>query len=205
MRPLGMEGAWLVETQAFGDDRGEFQELFRGGALSDVLGYAPGVAQVNRSVSRRGVVRGVHYADVPPGQAKYVTCVGGSVLDVVVDLRVGSPTYRTWRAVRLDDPRLSVYAEAGLGHAFMALTDDATVVYLTSEEYAPQRERAVHPLDPALGIDWPAGIEPVLSEKDRTAPGLEEMERRGLLPDFGACTTFHQAMRERFAAARHPA
>ncbi|MEV8554264.1 dTDP-4-dehydrorhamnose 3,5-epimerase [Streptomyces glaucescens] len=200
MRPLGIEGAWLVESRVFGDDRGEFQELFRGGPLSDTLGYVPGVAQVNRSVSRKGVVRGVHFADVPPGQAKYVTCLRGAVLDVVVDIRAGSPAYGAWETVRLDDPRRSVYLEAGLGHAFMALTDDATVVYLTSEGYAPEREHAVHPLDPALGIAWPPGIEPVLSAKDSRAPGLEESARRGLLPDYHTCADFHRELRRRFTA-----
>lgn len=202
MRPLGMEGAWSVRSDAFGDERGEFQEMFRGRSFSDTLGYELSVAQVNRSVSRRGVLRGVHFAEVPPGQAKYVTCLSGAVLDVVVDIRVGSPTYRKWEAVRLDDRRLSVYVEAGLGHAFMALTDDATVVYLTSEGYAPHREHAVNPLDPALGIAWPAGIEPVLSAKDAAAPGLAELERDGLLPDFEACTEFHEGLRKEFASAR---
>ncbi|GFE13802.1 dTDP-4-dehydrorhamnose 3,5-epimerase [Streptomyces glebosus] len=200
MRSLGMKGAWLLETSAFGDERGEFHELFRGQSLSSVCGYEFDVAQVNRSVSRRGVVRGVHFAEVPPGQAKYVTCLSGAVLDVVVDIRVGSPTYGAWDAVRLDDRRLSVFVEAGLGHAFMALTDDAGVVYLTSQEYAPQREHAIHPLDPALGIAWPDGIEPVLSEKDSVAPGLEELERRGLLPTFEECERFHRALREPPAA-----
>ncbi|GGZ97350.1 dTDP-4-dehydrorhamnose 3,5-epimerase [Streptomyces bluensis] len=200
MQSLDMEGAWLLERKAFGDERGEFQEMFRRGALSEDLGYDVAVAQVNRSVSRKGVVRGVHFADVPPGQAKYVTCLSGAVLDVVVDIRVGSPTYGSWRTVLLDDARRSVYIEAGLGHAFMALCDNATVVYLTSEGYAPEREHAVHALDPRLGIEWPDGIELILSEKDRAAPGLAEMERRGLLPDFTTCVTFHQALRRRSAA-----
>ncbi|MGV9883504.1 dTDP-4-dehydrorhamnose 3,5-epimerase family protein [Streptomyces sp. NPDC003006] len=197
MRSLGIEGAWLVETQTFADERGEFQELFRGGSLSEALGHEFGVAQVNRSVSRKGVVRGVHFADVPPGQAKFVTCLTGAVLDVVVDIRVGSPTYGTWRMVQLDDPRRSVYIEAGLAHAFMSLADGATVVYLTSEGYAPRREHAIHPLDPRLGITWPAGIAPVLSEKDAAAPGLKELERKGRLPDFASCVEFHQTLRRR--------
>ncbi|MEU3991664.1 dTDP-4-dehydrorhamnose 3,5-epimerase [Streptomyces platensis] len=200
MRSLGMEGAWLLETSAFGDERGEFQELFRGRSLASACGYEFGVAQVNRSVSRRGVVRGVHFAQVPPGQAKYVTCLSGAVLDVVVDIRVGSPTYGAWDAVRLDDPRMSMFVEAGLGHAFMALTDDATVVYLTSQGYAPEREHAIHPFDPDLGIAWPDGIDPVLSEKDDMAPGLKELARHGLLPTFEECARFHRALRERSVA-----
>ncbi|RST25124.1 dTDP-4-keto-6-deoxy-D-glucose epimerase [Streptomyces sp. WAC04770] len=200
MRPLSVDGAWLAETRAFADDRGEFQELYSDRELSGVLGYEPGVAQVNRSVSRRGVLRGVHFAQVPPGQAKYVTCLSGAVLDVVVDIRVGSPTYRAWDAVRLDDPHRSLYVEAGLGHAFMALTDDAVVVYLTSRGYAPGREHGVHPLDPDLGIAWPGDIEPVLSHKDRQAPGIAEMERRGLLPTYEECVAFHRSLRQRSVA-----
>ncbi|MFI9019102.1 dTDP-4-dehydrorhamnose 3,5-epimerase [Streptomyces sp. MnatMP-M77] len=197
MRPLSVQGAWLSETRAFADDRGEFQELYSARSLRGALGYDPGVAQVNRSVSRRGVLRGVHFAQLPPSQAKYVTCLSGAVLDVVVDIRTGSPTYRAWEAVRLDDPHRSLYVEAGLGHSFMALTDDAVVVYLTSQGYAAGREHGVHPLDPDLGIAWPDGIEPVLSEKDRQAPGIAEMERRGLLPDYEECLAFRRSLCER--------
>ncbi|GAA0415976.1 dTDP-4-dehydrorhamnose 3,5-epimerase [Streptomyces luteireticuli] len=196
MRPLGLQGAWLSETRAFGDDRGEFQELYSGRSLCRVLGYEPGVAQVNRSVSRQGALRGVHFAQVPPGQAKYVTCLGGAVLDVVVDIRTGSPTYRSWEAVLLDDPHRSLYVEAGLGHSFMALTDDAVVVYLTSQGYAPGREHGVHPLDPDLEIAWPGHIEPILSEKDQRAPGIAEMERHGLLPAYDDCVALHRSLRE---------
>ncbi|MGI5358551.1 dTDP-4-dehydrorhamnose 3,5-epimerase family protein [Streptomyces sp. CA-252508] len=200
MRPLRVQGAWLSETRAFTDDRGEFHELYSGPGLSGALGYEPGVAQVNRSVSRRGVLRGVHFAQMPPSQAKYVTCLSGAVLDVVVDVRVGSPTYRAWEAVHLDDPHHSLYIEAGLGHAFMALTDDAVVVYLTSRAYTPGREHGVHPLDPGLGIVWPDDVRPVLSEKDRTAPTLAEAERRGLLPVYDDCVAFHRTLRGQTAA-----
>ena len=102
-------------------------------------------------------MRGIHYADVPPSQAKYVTCVRGAVLDVIVDIRVGSPAFGRYDAVRLDDDeRAAVYLSEGLGHAFVALTDDATVVYLCSEVYSPTREHGITPPDPDLGIEWPA-------------------------------------------------
>ncbi|GGR77657.1 dTDP-4-dehydrorhamnose 3,5-epimerase [Streptomyces humidus] len=199
MRPLSVPGAWLSRTRAFADDRGEFQELYSARELSGTLGYEPTVAQINRSVSRRGVLRGVHFAQMPPSQAKYVTCLSGAVLDVVVDVRVGSPAFGTWEAVTLDDPRHSLYVEAGLGHAFMALTDDTVVVYLTSRGYAPGREHAVHPRDPELGIKWPGDIEPVLSDKDRKAPGLSEARRCGLLPSYDDCVAFHRSLREHAA------
>jgi dTDP-4-dehydrorhamnose 3,5-epimerase len=144
------------------------------------------------------VLRGVHFADVPPSQAKYVTCVRGAVLDVVIDIRVGSPTYGQWEAVRLDDDtRHAVFLAEGLGHAFMALTDDATVVYLCSAGYAPEREHGIHPLDPALGIEWPEGIEPLLSPKDEQAPTLAEAERQGLLPSYETCLAYYEELRGR--------
>ena len=183
-----------------GDDRGSFAETFRGAEFAADLGYRLDVAQVNCSVSRRGVVRGVHYADVPPGQAKYVTCVAGSILDVVVDVRAGSPTFGKWEAVELTAAsRHAVFLSEGLGHAFMALTDDATALYLCSTPYAPGREHGVDPLDPAIGIAWPAGDgpAPVLSEKDAAAPSLEEALRAGQLPRYEDCATYVDELRAR--------
>ncbi|GHD96994.1 dTDP-4-dehydrorhamnose 3,5-epimerase family protein [Streptomyces naganishii] len=187
MEPLPIEGAWLHRPRQFGDARGTFLEWFQGESLGEATGRGLDLAQANCSVSRRGVVRGVHFADVPPGQAKYVTCVRGAVRDVVVDLRTGSPTFGEWTAVDLDDrAREAVFLSEGLGHAFQALTDDATVVYLCSTGYRPDREHGVHPLDAGLGIEW-AAIEPVLSEKDAAAPGLAELEAAGLLPSYAEC------------------
>ncbi|XHM64672.1 dTDP-4-dehydrorhamnose 3,5-epimerase [Streptomyces nigra] len=188
MRPLGIDGAWVLEPQLFEDDRGTFHEWYRGGEFREATGHDLALAQANCSVSRRGVLRGLHYADVPPGQAKYVTCVRGAVLDVVADIRVGSPTFGQWEAVRLDDDgRRAVFLAEGLGHAFMALTDDATVVYLCSTGYDPRREHSVDALDPALGITWPDGLTPVLSPKDARAPSLAEAQEAGLLPSYEAC------------------
>ena len=185
MEPLGIPGAWSVTPRIHTDDRGSFHEWFRTSDLTSVLGYRLDVAQANCSVSRRGVLRGVHFADVPPGQAKYVTCVSGAILDVVVDIRVGSPTFGQWEALRLDDAnRRAVFLAEGLGHAFMALTDQATVLYLCSTPYVPSREHGVHPLDPELGIAWPADLEPVLSAKDAAAPSLAQARAAGLLPDY---------------------
>ncbi|MFF8031945.1 MULTISPECIES: dTDP-4-dehydrorhamnose 3,5-epimerase [unclassified Streptomyces] len=198
MRALDIEGSWVLEPKVFPDDRGSFHECYRGEEFRGATGYDLSLAQANCSVSRRGVLRGVHFADVPPGQAKYVTCVRGAVLDVVIDLRAGSPTYGRSEAVRLDDgTRRAVFLAEGLGHAFMALTDDATVVYLCSTGYAPEREHGVHPLDPALGIGWPEDIEPVLSPKDLQAPTLAEAERLGLLPSYEACRARYEELRGR--------
>ncbi|MCX4884572.1 dTDP-4-dehydrorhamnose 3,5-epimerase [Streptomyces sp. NBC_00847] len=196
MRPLGIEGAWVLEPKVFPDDRGSFHEWFRGPEFREATGHDLNLAQANCSVSKRGTLRGIHFADVPPSQAKYVKCVRGAVLDVIVDIRVGSPTYKQWEVVRLDDQtHHAVYLSEGLGHAFVALTDDATVVYLCSEGYAPEREHGIHPLDPDLAIEWPAGIEPLLSPKDEQAPTLADAEAQGLLPAYEDCVAYRRTLR----------
>ncbi|MFJ3898123.1 MULTISPECIES: dTDP-4-dehydrorhamnose 3,5-epimerase [unclassified Streptomyces] len=196
MRSLGIEGAWVLEPKVFPDDRGSFHEWYRGEEFREATGYDLALSQANCSVSRRGVVRGVHFSDVPPSQSKYVKCVRGAVLDVVVDIRVGSPTFGQWEAVRLDDEtQHAVFLAEGLGHAFMALTDDATVIYLCSTGYSPGREHGINPLDPALGIAWPEGFEPVLSEKDAKAPTLAEAEQSGLLPSYADCSAYYERLR----------
>lgn len=197
MEPLSIEGGWLLEPSIFPDERGAFLEWFKGKAFAEALGHDLRLAQANCSVSKRGVLRGIHFADVPPGQAKYVTCVSGAVLDVVVDIRVGSPTYRRWETVRLDDEaRRAVYVAEGLGHGFMALSEEATVVYLCSEPYAPTRERGINPLDADLGIAWPTEITPSLSDKDAAAPTLKTAEDEGLLPDFATCHRYYAQLRK---------
>jgi len=196
MKELGIPDAWVFTPRIHRDDRGSFLELFRSAELADLLGYTPRVAQTNCSVSRRGVIRGIHFADVPPGQAKYVACVSGAILDVGVDLRVGSPDFGRWTAIRLDDQnRRALYLAEGLGHAFMALSDQATVVYLCSTPYAPGREHGISPLDPAIGIAWPSAAEPVLSEKDAAAPTLAQARNEGLLPEYGVCRDYAAKLR----------
>jgi dTDP-4-dehydrorhamnose 3,5-epimerase len=201
VQPLGIDGAWVYTPQVHEDDRGSFTEAFRGAEFAADLGYRLEVAQSNCSVSRRGVIRGVHYADVPPGQAKYVTCVAGAGLDVIVDVRVGSPTFGKWEAVQLDGTsRCAVFLSEGLGHAFMALSDQATLLYLCSTPYAPGREHGVHPLDPALGIAWPldeAGGIPLLSPKDAAAPALEDALHAAQLPAYKDCLAYQEELRSR--------
>lgn len=201
IRPLSVPGAWVFTPRQFPDPRGVFLEWFRTEAFSSVTGHDFGLAQANVSVSRAGTVRGIHFADVPPGQAKYVTCLAGAVLDVVVDIRVGSPTFGEVDAVRLDDvDRRAVYIAEGLGHAFVALTDGATVAYLCSAVYSPTGEHGISPTDPALDLahrapGWPADLELLLSDKDTAAPTLAQAAAAGLLPTWDATAEFVAGLR----------
>lgn len=201
-RELTVPGSWEITPRQFGDPRGVFLEWFKADAFEERLGHHLELAQANMSVSGAGVLRGIHFADVPPGQAKYVTCVRGAVLDVVVDIRVGSPTFGTWDSVLLDDvDRRAIYLGEGLGHAFMSLAEGSTVTYLCSTPFAPGREHGIHPLDPAIGIDWPqvgrdgGALTPLLSEKDAAAPTLAEARDQGLLPTVEAVERHLAALR----------
>ncbi len=186
--PLSVEGAYLVTPRQFRDERGVFLESFRGDRLAERLGHRPDIVQTNTSVSSRGTVRGIHFADVPPGQGKYVMALTGALLDVVVDLRVGSPTFGHWESVHLDAvDRRAVYVSEGLGHGLCALQDDSTALYLCTTAYNPTAEHGVHPLDPAIGIHWPEEVTPLLSPKDAAAPSLAEAEAAGLLPTWESC------------------
>ena len=194
VEPLDIPDAWVCTPQVFGDDRGVFLEWFRGDALAAATGRSFTVMQANHSVSRRGTLRGVHFADVPPGQAKYVYCPRGAVLDVIVDIRVGSPTFGRSVSVVLDEKdRRGVFISEGLGHAFCALDDDSAVTYLVSTTYDPAVEHGVHPLDPELGLGWPGGDATVLSPKDAAAPTLTEAQDSGLLPSYDACLRLYEA------------
>ncbi len=189
---LSIEGAFVITPRIHGDSRGTFFEWFKAPAFAAEVGHPLELAQANCSVSARGTLRGIHFADVPPGQAKYVTCLSGAVTDVIVDIRVGSPTFGQWEAVELDtvDRRL-VYLSEGLGHGFVAREDNSTVVYLCSTTYNPSGEHEVDPFDPTIGIDWGITREQAsLSAKDAAAPSLAQAVERGLLPDYEVCRQF---------------
>ncbi|GEN78268.1 dTDP-4-dehydrorhamnose 3,5-epimerase family protein [Actinotalea fermentans] len=201
-RELAVPGAWEITPRQFGDPRGVFLEWFKSERFEAALEHPLRLSQANLSVSAAGVLRGIHFAEVPPGQAKYVTCVRGAVLDVVVDIRVGSPTFGAWDSVLLDDvDRRAIYLGEGLGHAFMSLEDGSTVTYLCSTPFAPGREHGVHPLDPAIGIDWPTTgrdggpLTPLLSAKDAAAPLLGDALERGLLPTLDSVERYLGSLR----------
>ncbi len=173
-----------------------FLEWYRFDKLSEVTGHPITLRQANTSVSKKGVVRGIHFADVPIGQAKYVTVTHGAVLDYVVDIRVGSPTFGQWDSVLLDDvDRRAIYLSEGLGHAFVALTDGAVVSYLVTDTYNPSAEHGIDPLDPQIGLVFPpeAG-EPLLSPKDTDAPTLAEAAEQGLLPQWDAVRAYYETL-----------
>lgn len=185
VRPLSVAGAFEVTPVVHGDHRGAFLESFRADVLAEHVGHRLEVLQTNVSVSARGTVRGIHFADVPPSQAKYVTCLGGSFIDYVVDVRVGSPTFGQWDSVLLDTvDRRAVYLSEGLGHAIVALEDASSVMYLVSAHYDPDREHGIHPLDPKVALELPDGLTPILSAKDSEAPSLLEAAAAGLLPAY---------------------
>jgi dTDP-4-dehydrorhamnose 3,5-epimerase len=196
IRPLAIPDAFEITPRQFPDDRGVFLESFRGDLLAEVIGHRPEVVQTNVSVSSRGTVRGIHFADVPPSQAKYVTVLSGSLIDYVVDIRVGSPTFGQWDSVLLDTvDRRAVYLAEGLGHAFVALEDDTTAMYLCSAAYNPVREHGIHPLDAEVGLVFPDGLEPLLSPKDAAAPKLAEALDQGLLPSYPLCQELYASAR----------
>jgi dTDP-4-dehydrorhamnose 3,5-epimerase len=197
LETLPVPDCWLVTPTIHRDDRGAFLEWFRGDIAAEVTGRAFPVLQANHSVSARGVIRGIHFADVPPGQAKYVYCASGRVLDVVVDLRVGSPTFGQHVAVELDhEGRQAVLMSEGLGHAFCALSEIAEVVYLVSTTYDPAVEHTVSALDPELALPWTAAIDttPRLSPRDAAAMSLSAATDAGILPDYDACRAHYLSL-----------
>jgi epimerase EvaD len=188
-RELAIEGAFEFSTTSFADERGMFGTPLDGDTFADAVGRPlfP-VRQASGSTSRRGVFRGVHYTMAPPGRAKYVWCAHGRCRDIVIDIRVGSPTYGRHEVIELDgDCPRAVYFPTGVGHAFLALEDDTVMSYLLSGTYVPEQELALDPFDPVLGLDFPGGPDLVLSERDRAAPTLAEARRKGLLPVYADC------------------
>ena len=183
MYQLDIPDSWVFTPKQFSDDRGTFFEWFQDSTFLEAAGNSFTLAQANCSISSKGTLRGIHFADNPPGQRKYVTCLSGSAMDVLVDLRTKSPTFGQWRSVLLDTVERNVVSiPNGVGHAFMALEDNTTIVYLCDQRYNPTGEYEINPLDPEIGIVWPAGIKPLLSPKDESAPSFTEALKK--IPDF---------------------
>lgn len=196
IQELSIPDAYEITPVQHADDRGLFYEFYRFDRLEEAVGHSLDLKQGNTSVSRRGSVRGIHFADIPPSQAKYVMAPRGAVLDFVIDIRVGSPTFGQWDSVLLDDTdRRAIYVAEGLGHCFVALTDDATVSYLVTDVYNPGREHGINPLDAEIALEFPVPAdELLLSPKDTEAPGLSEARETGLLPTLDAARAFYASL-----------
>ena len=196
IRELSIPDAYEITPVQHADDRGLFFEFYRFDRLEEAVGHSLDLKQGNTSVSRRGSVRGIHFADIPPSQAKFVMAPRGAVLDFVIDIRVGSPTFGAWDSVLLDDTdRRAIYVAEGLGHCFVALTDDATVSYLVTDVYNPGREHGINPLDGDIALEFPVPAEELLlSPKDTDAPGLLQAKESGLLPTWDAARAFYASL-----------
>jgi len=192
--PLNIDGSWIIELKKFEDGRGFFYESFRKEIAKKYFGREFHIKQSNTSVSKKGSVRGIHYALVPPSQAKYIQCQKGSIIDYIIDIRVGSPTFSQFVEVELNatNPQ-AIFIEEGLAHAFVALEDETVVTYFVSENYNPEREKGINPFDSDLNIKWP-DINLELSDKDKLAISLKEAQVQNLLPLFDDCKIFIKSL-----------
>ena len=185
LQELSIAGAFVATHRVFPDERGLFREWFKAEEIASI-DEDFSVQQANYSKSNQWVIRGIHYSLAPQGQAKVVTCASGKIVDVLVDLRTGSPSYLKVEYVELsEDSGKVVYIPSGVGHGFIVASETAAVVYLTSSGYAPEYEKAICPTDPALGITWPlpAGQLGVISKVDTEAPTLAQAREDGILPN----------------------
>ena len=184
LTPLGIEGAWLAESPVWSDDRGFFREWFKAEDIQKVTGSDFGIEQANISLSSAGTLRGIHYSIAPRGQAKWITCVSGSIQDVIVDIRPNSKTFGQWMDVELKgDSGKAILISEDLGHGFLALEDNTTVAYLVSTPFSPTDEFEINPLDESIGINWGMELGSLkISEKDKIAPTLAERLAEGKLP-----------------------
>jgi len=180
---LGIDGAWVAESPVWSDERGFFREWFKLEDIKAATGRVFGIEQANISLSSAGTLRGIHYSIAQRGQAKWITCVSGSIQDVIVDVRPDSKTFRQWIDVELQgDSGKAVLISEGLGHGFLALEDNTAVAYLASTAFSPKDEFEINPLDEKIGIEWRMDLSSLkISGKDKNAPSLEQLRLNGKL------------------------
>lgn len=172
LQQLPIDGAWLIRGIAHEDDRGSFHEWFKFSELERKANLDFDVKQANVSKSIQGVVRGIHFSKSTYTQSKLITCLKGSIFDVVVDLRAGSNTFGRWCSYELSDRKNeAVLISHGLGHAFQSLENETIVTYLQTSEYEPQNEYAINPMDVDININWPIEKK-ITSKRDAEAKGL---------------------------------
>jgi dTDP-4-dehydrorhamnose 3,5-epimerase len=182
-RQTEINGVWITQTNIHKDERGTFQECSKFIPSFNATSQRFEVAQTNSSKSKKGVVRGMHFSLEPTGQWKWITCLSGSILDVVVDIRVNSPTYSKIFQMELNSENgIGVLIQANLAHGFQATQSESMVVYSLSSEYNPELEYGINPLDVDLNIQWPVS-EMIISSKDSIAPSLKQLKRIGKLPN----------------------
>jgi dTDP-4-dehydrorhamnose 3,5-epimerase len=184
---LSIDNAWVGESIVWPDNRGFFREWFRKDEVLKATGIDFPVMQANFSLSKKGVIRGIHYSLAPEGQAKWVSCMSGSIIDVVVDLRTDSPTFKMVQYIYLEEgDGKAVLIGPGLGHGFVSNKDNSGVAYLLNSSYQPNFEFDISPVDPELKIRWSEKDSElanyVMSEKDSFAPSFKTREAKGQLP-----------------------
>lgn len=187
---LEIEGVWLADSPVWSDERGYFREWFKSNSFENATGRKFSISQANTSLSSKGTLRGIHYSIAPEGQSKWITCISGSIKDVIVDVRRNSPTFGKWIEVELNSAGgKAIFVSEGLGHGFLALEEKTCVVYLVSTPFSPDFEFEINPLDPQIAINWGMDLgELKLSLKDRGAPSLAERFQQGKLPIFKPMT-----------------
>jgi len=192
---LGIKGSWQIELDPFVDDRGTFFESFKLNSLEKIIKRKFDIKQSNTSISKIGSIRGIHFALLPPSQAKYIQCTSGSILDFVIDVRLGSPTFAKYISVELaGDSHKAIFIEEGLAHAFIALEDNTKVTYLVNQYFNPNNEKSISPFDEDISIEW-GELEYILSEKDKKSASLKEMEKTNKLPNYKDCTKYIESLK----------
>jgi dTDP-4-dehydrorhamnose 3,5-epimerase len=184
LTPLGIQGVWLAESPVWRDDRGFFREWFKSADVKNATGRDFEIEQANISLSSKGTLRGIHYSIAPRGQAKWITCVSGSIKDVIVDIRPESKSFGQWIEVELGGGSgKAIFISEGLGHGFVAQEDNTAVAYLVSTPFSPSEELEINPLDERIGINWGMDLSELkISGKDKNAPPLAERLAEGILP-----------------------
>jgi len=186
IQPLGIDGCFTIEHTVFPDDRGLFREWFKASALQEV-GIDFEIAQANFSLSKQGVIRGLHYSLAINGQKKLITCVNGSITDVLVDIRTESPTYLNQVNIELESHSgKTILIDTGVAHGFSVSSEYAATVYLTSSEYSPRFEKSINPYDVELSVDWalPRGVRAIISEADSRSISFKEARNINALPIY---------------------